>query len=131
MTRAFLIFCGIVYLGFGLWVLIAPESGLAYTSLSLEPVDGLSDLRGSHGGMNVAVGLFLLYAIATGRHRRAGLLLVALLNSGYVLGRLVGLAADGMPGPGILAALVFEIGLVGIALLLAAREPARGPVPGG
>ena len=52
--------------------------------------------------------------------------LVALLNGGYVTGRLVAAAADGLPERAILLAWGFEFLLVVAALWLLAREPGPG-----
>ncbi len=122
MSRGFLIFCALVYTGFGLWVLVSPHSGLAYLAIDLDHVNAMSDLRGSYGGLNIAVGLFLLFAAASSGWRRPGLGLVALLNGGYVFGRLVSLVVDGTPGQAILIAMAFEAALVVTAWVLATRE---------
>ncbi len=121
MSRAFLYLCGLLYLGFGLWVLLSPEGGLAYLQTDLNHVNALSDLRGSHGGLNVAVGLFLLYAATEPGWHRYGLLLVGLLNVGYLGGRLVALLVDGPPEGIVQGAMVLELVLAVAALLLAGR----------
>ena len=130
MSRWFLLLCAAVYAGFGAWVLASPATGLAYMSVSLDHVNALSELRGTHGGINVLVGLFLVYAAVNPAWHRAGLGLVALLNGGYVLGRLVAFAADGVPGRAILLAWAFELLLVLAALALRAREPRAGSTRG-
>lgn len=125
MSRGFLIFCAVVYAGFGLWVLVSPDSGLAYLTIELDHVNAMSDLRGSYGGLNIAVGCFLFFAAASAAWRRAGLGLVALLNGGYVAGRLVSLVVDGIPGRAILIAMAFEAALVVTALALARLEKSQ------
>lgn len=122
MSRAFLYFCGLLYLGFGLWVLLSPQGGLAYLGADLDHVNALSDLRGSHGGLNVAVGLFFLYAAGTPGWHRSGLLLVGLMNLGYFGGRVVALVADGMPEGILPAVMVLELVLVVLAFGLARRD---------
>ena len=119
MSRAFLYLCGLLYLGFGLWVLLSPEAGLEYLGTDLNHVNALSDLRGSHGGLNVVVGLFLLYAAGAQARHLDGLLLVALLNAGFFGGRMVALAADGMPEGVLPAVMVLELVLLVAALALA------------
>ena len=126
MSRWFLLFCAAVYLGFGAWVLASPATGLAYMAVALDHVNALSELRGTHGGNNVLVGIFLVAAATRVPWRRAGLGLVALLNGGYVTGRLVAAAADGLPERAILLAWGFESLLVVAALWLLAREPGPG-----
>lgn len=119
MSRAFLYFCGLLYLGFGLWVLLSPESGLAYLGTDLAHVNALSDLRGSHGGLNVAVGLFLIYAAGAPAWHRFGLFLVGLMNLGYFGGRVVAVVADGMPDGIVPSVMVLELVLFVLAFALA------------
>ena len=70
MSRIFLLACGVLYLGFGLWVVLSPETSLAYMEISPYSTNALSDLRGSHGGLNVAVGLF--FQAETAQHLQGG-----------------------------------------------------------
>lgn len=125
MSRAFLFACGLLYLGFGLWVLLSPEAGLAYLDTELNHVNALSDLRGSHGGLNVAVGLFLLYAAGAHQWHRFGLFLVGLLNLGYFGGRVVAVVADGFPSGVLPAVMVLELVLGVTALVLMRRSPSQ------
>ena len=123
MSRAFLYFCGLLYVGFGLWVLLSPEVSLAYLNTELSHVNALSDLRGSHGGLNVAVGLFLLYAASAGpMWHRNGLLMVGLLNLGYLGGRVVALAADGFPEGILPTVMVLELVLIVMAFMMVGRK---------
>jgi len=117
LSRPFLIFCGILYLGFGLAVLLAPEAGVG----PLVPVypGFLDDLAGSHGGLNVAAGLFLLYAAFSGPWHRSGVLLVALMNAGYLAGRVMTAAEGGTFSTLTPAAMTLEAVLLALALFLA------------
>ncbi|NGP53443.1 DUF4345 family protein [Thioalkalivibrio sp. XN8] len=124
MNRAFLYLCGLLYLGYGLWVLLSPETSLAYLGTDLSIVNTMSDLHGSHGGLNIAVGLFLLWAAGNPDWFRNGLWLVFLLNVGYLGGRLVALLSDGMPTGLVPAVMVLEAVLLVMALVLAKRAPA-------
>lgn len=130
MTRWFLLFCAAVYLGFGAWVLASPVTGLAYMAVDLDHVNALSELRGTHGGINALAGLFLAYAALNPHLRRTGLGLVALFNGGYVAGRIVAAAADGLPEQAILLAWGFEFLLLLIAVALWSREPPTGRTHG-
>jgi hypothetical protein len=121
MNRAFLYACGVLYLGYGLWVLLSPTTGLAYLGVDLTVVNAMSDLRGSHGGLNVALGLFLLWAAGTHDWFRHGLWLVFLMNVGFFGGRLVALLEDGMPTGIVPFVMLLEVALFTIALVLARR----------
>jgi hypothetical protein len=121
MNRAFLYLCGVLYLGYGLWVLLSPTTSLAYLGVDLSAVNAMSDLHGSHGGLHVAVGLFLLWSAGSGDWWRYGLWLVFLLNVGYLGGRLVALISDGMPTGIVPLVMLMEAALVVIAFLFARR----------
>ncbi|KPK57185.1 MAG: hypothetical protein AMJ59_20155 [Gammaproteobacteria bacterium SG8_31] len=121
LSRPFLILCGLLYLGFGLAVLLAPEPAL---QTGFEPANSvLRDLHGSHGGLNTAAGLFLLYAAVSGPWHRPGVLLVALMNAGYLAGRLITLLVGGAVSASLLGVMALEAALCVLALSLAA--PAR------
>ena len=121
MNRAFLYLCGVLYLGYGLWVLLSPATSLAYLGVDTSAVNAMSDLHGSHGGLNVAIGLFLLWSAGNQDWFRYGLWLVFLMNLGYLGGRLVALVSDGMPTGIVPAVMLMEAALVVIAYLFARR----------
>ncbi|MGD8975981.1 MAG: DUF4345 domain-containing protein [Gammaproteobacteria bacterium] len=123
MSRIFLLACGVLYLGFGLWVVLSPETSLAYMEISPYSTNALSDLRGSHGGLNIAVGLFFLYAAGSSQWHRTGLLAVALLNIGYFSGRLIALGAEGLPSATVIAVMVLEVFLLTTAMVLVRKTP--------
>jgi hypothetical protein len=121
MSRLFLLACGVLYLGFGLWVVLSPETSLAYLEISPYSTNALSDLRGSHGGLNIAMGLFFLYAAGSAQWHRTGLLGVALLNIGYFGGRLIAVGAEGLPSATLIAVMLLEVILLTAALVLAGK----------
>jgi hypothetical protein len=121
MSRAFLYACGVLYLGYGLWVLLSPTTSLAYLGVDLSIVNAMSDLRGSHGGLNTALGLFLLWAAGTRHWFHSGLWLVFLMNIGFFGGRVVALLEDGMPTGIVPLVMLLEVVLFVTALVLALR----------
>lgn len=123
MSRVFLLFCGVLYLGFGLWVVLSPETSLAYLKIATYSTNVLSDLRGSHGGLNIVLGLFLLYAAGSHQWHRIGLLTVALVNIGYFSGRLIAIGAEGMPSALLIAVMLLELTLLTAALVMVGRSP--------
>ena len=74
----------------------------------------------------MAVGLFLIYSAGEGAWHRYGLLLVGLLNLGYLGGRLVALVSDGMPEGIVPAVMVLECVLMVLAFVFAKRAQAAG-----
>ncbi|HUG97837.1 MAG TPA: DUF4345 family protein [Gammaproteobacteria bacterium] len=119
MNRAFLYACGVLYLGYGLWVLLSPSTSLAYLGVDPGLVNAMSDLHGSHGGLNTAIGLFLLWAAGRDPWFLYGLWLVFLMNIGYFSGRVVALLADGMPTGIVPLVMLLEVVLFVLAFLFA------------
>jgi hypothetical protein len=118
MSRAFLYLCGVLYLGYGLWVMLSPTTSLAYLDVHLATVNTMSDLRGSHGGLNVAIGLYLLWAAGNPAWFRYGLWLVFLMNIGYFGGRVMALITDGMPTGIVPLVMLMEVALAVVAFIL-------------
>ena len=129
MNRAFLYLCGVLYLGYGLWVVLSPTTSLDYLGVDLTIVNAMSDLRGSHGGLNVAIGLFLLWAAGNARWFLTGIWLVFLMNVGYFGGRVVAMAGDGMPDGIVPLVMLLEVALFTTAFVLARRANHNGLRP--
>lgn len=125
MNRAFLYASGLLYLGYGLWVLLSPTTSLAYLGVDLSVANAMSDLRGSHGGLNVAIGLFLLWSAGSRDWFLYGLWLVFLVNVGYFGGRVVALIEDGMPTGIVPLVMLLEVVLFVTAFLLARGASAQ------
>lgn len=119
MNRAFLYACGVLYLGYGLWVLLSPSTSLAYLGVDPGLINAMSDLHGSHGGLNTAVGLFLLWAAGRDPWFLYGLWLVFLMNVGYFGGRVVAMLSDGMPTGIVPLVILMEVVLFVLAFLFA------------
>lgn len=130
MNRAFLLATGLLYLGFGLWVLLSPTTSLAYLGVDLSAANAMSDLHGSHGGLNVAIGLFLLWAAGTRDWFLNGLWLVFLMNIGYFGGRVVALFGEGAPTGIVPWVMLLELLLFTIAFVLARRAVPSGGLRG-
>ena len=122
MNRAFILACGLLYLGYGLWVLLSPSTSLAHLGADLSVVNTMSELRGSHGGLNVTIGLFLLWSAGQPHWFRYGLWLVFLMNVGYFGGRVVALIGDGMPTGLVPLVMLLEVALFVIAFVLVRRS---------
>lgn len=125
MNRAFLYACAVLYLGYGLWVLLSPETSLAYLGVDASMINAMSDLHGSHGGLNVAVGLFLLWAAGNPAWFREGLWLIFLMNAGFLGGRVIALLSDGMPTGIVPLVMLMEAVLVTLAFVLGRSATAR------
>lgn len=116
-------FSALTFLGVGLAFLASPAEMAAVIRLELGGVIATSDLRAVYGGMNLALGAFLLWS-ARAERRRTGLLLCFALFGGLLLGRSVGLLSEGAPEPPGFWLIGFE--LLGFALAGGALAGGRG-----
>jgi hypothetical protein len=105
----------------GAFALLFPATNASLIQLEPGGVTAFSDLRAVYGGLRLGIGCFLAWAAVT-RALRVGLLLTATLFAGNILGRVVSLAADGVPAPAALGLLAFEMVALGVAGLAAARS---------
>ena len=79
-----------IFLGIGIVFLIIPAIPLAKLGLKNIPDVALTDIRAVYGGVQIAVGLFLLRAIRAKKDPADGLLLCATLFLGLFLARTYG-----------------------------------------
>jgi len=114
--------CALGFLGFGLWMLLAPAGALSKIGVEATSPVGLVELRAFYGGLELGLGLFLGLCLWRPEWREAGLWLVMLANGGMGLSRLLGIWLGGAAVGGYLGwALVWELGfaaLGGVALAL-------------
>jgi len=118
----FLVFSALVYLGFGVALLIAPAAILGNIDITLGSPSALSDARADYGGCAIGIGLFLAICAMRPEWRAAGLLCTAFSLAGFAGGRLLSLALDGMPQPLILILLAAEAGGAITAAVLYAKR---------
>jgi hypothetical protein len=113
-TRTLLFASGVLLLLIGVLMLWSPERFLGQIGLLVSTVDARNEARGGYGGMHLAFGGFALLGAMRAELRRPAVWLVTLLSAGYVFGRTLGVALDGMPSGLVLGA--FAIELAGAAL---------------
>lgn len=102
----------------GLFVLALPDVNASIIEIELSTVSSYGDHRAVYGGLRFGIGCFLAWTLASG-HLRPGLVATLALLCGNILGRLISVLADGVPGTAGLALLTSEligVTLVGIAL---------------
>ncbi|MCK6692073.1 MAG: DUF4345 domain-containing protein [Thermoanaerobaculia bacterium] len=129
ISRIFLILMGLSALNIALQALADPQTVMNFVDVELGNITARNSIRALYGGVNLAFALFWLYAAF--RAQREGLILGTLYTGGFVLGRLLSIALDGMPGAFALQWLVVEsvcaIGsVVLLALLPRLQRDARG-----
>ena len=112
---AVLALCALGFLGFGLWLLLAPAGALGKIGIQATSGVGLVELRAFYGGMEIGLGLFLGLCLLRPDWQGAGLWLVVLANGGAGLARLAGALLGGVALGGYLGwALLWELGFAAL-----------------
>jgi hypothetical protein len=115
---------GVSALGIGAAITFIPHAFYASYGIALwSDPSLLSELRAPGAGL-AALGAVMLAGIVRQSLSEVALVAALVVFLGFPAGRIVGLALDGMPSAGILAALVFELAVA--ALCLFAFRPGRG-----
>ncbi len=102
-------------MAFGAWFLIDPISPLAAIGITATGDPAATEFRAFYGGLEVGLGALLIAAAFKPAWRGPGLWLVLASNLGIALGRLFGIAVDGVWVPFFVYALVWELGFVALA----------------
>lgn len=121
-----LVLAGLGFLGFGAAILVAPAEVLGRVGISGSAA-GLVELQAFYGGLELGLGAFLVAAAFVAGWRRPGLWVVALVNGGIGLARLVGIAGSGEFTAFFGWALAWEFGFALLAGLALAAGRRRGP----
>jgi hypothetical protein len=124
LSRMLLICTGFLVLVGGLVTLIEPRM-LEPLGLRLDTPLAVNEIRARYGGVQTFVGVFLIVGAFAVRVRDAALMLLATLAFGLVIGRAVGIALDGWPGPlvGVFLAVEAVAAVAATGLLVARRSP--------
>ncbi|HWP66548.1 MAG TPA: DUF4345 family protein [Candidatus Limnocylindria bacterium] len=121
-----LAFCGVGYLG-----LVAPHALLGPVGIEWDRLGNtaMNELTATYGGMHAALGVFFLLAAFVPALRLGALWAAAAFLSGLVIGRIVSLVRDGIPGPMPLALIVVELMgvLIAVGAVLKRHAPAHTP----
>jgi len=63
ISRYFLAFVGVAYIGLGIWCAIAPQTTSKAVGFVLQPGQGQSEFLTVYGGLEVALGLLFLWPV--------------------------------------------------------------------
>jgi hypothetical protein len=116
---------GVSALGVGAAIVLAPHAFYAGYGVAIGSDPSLlSELRAPGAGL-VAFGAVMLAGALRRAMREAATVAALCVFLGFPAGRLVGLAVDGVPSTGILAALIFELAVAALCLLVVAPRAWR------
>ena len=124
LQKIALVIAGVSAFAIGTAITFIPHAFYASYGIALGSDPSLlSELRAPGAGLAV-LGAVMLAGIVRQSLSEVALVAALVVFLGFPAGRIVGLAFDGMPSAGILAALVFELAVA--ALCLFAFQPGRG-----
>jgi hypothetical protein len=113
----------IVFLGLGLMSLIAPGNLTPLVEIVMPTAVAIMEIRGVYGGFFFGTGLFLWLFARRDSWLQPGLVALASIFGGFVLGRVLGIVIGGAPNLFIGGLLAGEIiGLVVALILLRGLE---------
>jgi hypothetical protein len=127
MARVFLVIAGLMWLSYGIYMLIAPWALTTTAGVAALNTTGTIELRAMYGGLEGAVGLLALWGAFAPRLRRAGLAALAFTCTGLGAIRLTSAILAGEFSTYTRQGLGLEIALSLIAIWLLARELRQQP----
>ncbi|MEM8489591.1 MAG: DUF4345 family protein [Pseudomonadota bacterium] len=122
MSRGFLVFVGLVFVGYGIACALDPGLAARLAGLSVVNGDGYAELGAMYGGLQTGVGVFCVLAGASANHRRSGLLMLALaIGCLAILRGTSAMRTEDLVSNYTWAALAFETAVTVIAAALLMR----------
>ena len=122
MARIFLIVAGLMWLAYGIYMLLAPGALATTAGVGALNTTGTIELRAMYGGLEGGVGLLALWGAFAPRLRRAGLAALAFTCTGLGATRLITALLAGEFSLYTRQGLCLEIPLSLIAIWLLVRE---------
>ena len=116
IAKFFLLLIAIPTLLVGIGGLLDPQSIMDNVGQTLQTISGKSSTRAIYGGMHFFFALFFIYGAF--KAQREALIILALYGSGFVIGRLVSLSADGTPNEFISNFIIVEVLSAAISIWL-------------
>ena len=127
-TRALLVTSGLIAAAIGASILFVPEAFHASNGIELaSDASSMSEVR-APGGALLLFGVLMIVGVFQRAFTFASLTIAAAVYLSYGLARLVSVAFDGMPAPGLVGAIAIELGLgaaCAVVLLRATRRADR------
>ena len=118
LAQGYLLLQGIVFFGLGVWFLIEPTTMASAIGLIPESPAGFTELRAVYGGLEIALGIFLVVTGCWAKWSEIGLWLLLSCYGGITTGRIIGILLDQPDDIFTLELLSFEAGSLLIAILL-------------
>jgi hypothetical protein len=105
-----------LFLLLGLSFLFMPEFMASKVGMELTSTTAKTEVRATYGGLEIGLACFLLLSSFHRDTLRAAIVALICCVSGYISGRIIGIAMDGSPTATTWFMLIFEILWLGMAL---------------
>lgn len=125
MSKLTLWGAGLMMLVVGALHLLAPQMMMQEPGIALTSTNHLHVIRAAYGGAYLGMAALFLWGLWRPALRPASLLAVAILFSGFALGRLISIALDGLPVGLYLGVLSAEL-FFAVLAVLSLRQPRPG-----
>jgi len=124
LNQLVLLLAAVVFAWVGLMGLSAPTTIAASIDMGLGSASAHNEVRANYGGMHLGMCCLLIAGAFSEAARRPATILLTVFTGGLVLGRLLSLAADGLPNAFVFQLLVLEAttAACGASLLLTPRD---------
>ena len=118
-ARGFLILNGLMFGGYGIYCLLDPTLVTELTGMVLSSNTAIIEARAMYGGLQLTMGLYLLYCAMQTLRVSQGLLVTIFIFAGLAGARSFGLAIDGGESNYNVAAAIYEsiCGVIAVFLL--------------
>lgn len=116
IAKTVLLFVGAGFIAFGLTGLLMPEMLVGAVGIDLTAEQSRTEIRAMYGGMQVGIGIFLLFSALNPLWLRPGLALVILSCTGLASARLFGIQIEGAAFPWMLPIAILELGITALCL---------------
>jgi len=120
LARGYTWFLVIMSVVFGGLYLVAPGAIIAPMGIETTSAVGLTDIRATYGGFQLAMAGFLWWCLRDEARLATGLVAFAFLVGGLAACRITGLLLDGFTGE-MAAAATLEVGLTLVTLFVRSR----------
>ena len=116
---------GLTAVGIGGFIMVAPHALYASYGITLSDDPSLlSELRAPAAGL-LTLGALMLVGIWRSAMAQLAVAATLIVFLAFPMGRMVGLAVDGVPSGGIIGALVLEIAIAGLCIVAFRRRMGR------
>jgi hypothetical protein len=92
-AKILLLLAGFGFISVALQAFYNPQLVMDFVQTPLTNVSARNSIRANYGGMNMALGLFMLYAAF--KKQNIGLLFLSLFTGGFFIGRMAGFVLEG------------------------------------